>query len=141
MPTRFDAALQPLPPPAHAAVDVAAQWKEFEPQTAKMMRMLWATDPDGALRRLLTLPPGLSQPAMASLGGFVASKVPADEPLLQTVVREQQLGWAALAGRSFWARTSAPTRACGCSRSRSPPAPSPHAAIESKIGVLLRTCT
>ena len=68
MPTRFDAALQPLPPPAHAAVDVAAQWKEFEPQTAKMMRMLWATDPDGALRRLLTLPPGLSQPAMASLG-------------------------------------------------------------------------
>ena len=101
LPTRFEASLQPKPPSKFVPVDPLAQWKEFQPQTSKMMRMLWSTDPDGALRRFLTLPSIMSQPAIASLGSFLSSKSPEDERLLEGLVQRQREGtWSAMAGRT-----------------------------------------
>ena len=94
LPKSFDAALQPLPPPETVPVEPFAQWKTFSAQVIKMTRMLWATDADGAFRRLLCMPPMLRQPALASLARFIKSKVPEEEELLNTVVRAlEQEGW------------------------------------------------
>ena len=100
VPTRFEVSQQPLPPPPFAPADAVAQWKEFQPATSKLMRLLWSTDADGALRRLLTLPEALSKPAVASLGSFFASKQPEDEQRLLVLLGALQRGdWAILAGR------------------------------------------
>jgi len=100
MPARFDVSLQPPSPLPFAPCDALAQWKEFQPSTSKLMRLLWSTDPDGALRRLLTLPAVLARPAITSLGSFFASKLPEDEKRLATLVGLMQRGeWSVLAGR------------------------------------------
>ena len=85
------AQLEPQPLPPYAAVEPYEQWKRYQPNCAKMIRLLWATDPDGALSKLLTMPMVLRQPAIASLGRYLASsavkaKLPQDEMLLQRVV-------------------------------------------------------
>ncbi|MGB0768068.1 MAG: MarR family winged helix-turn-helix transcriptional regulator, partial [Phycisphaeraceae bacterium] len=41
-------------------IDLVTQWKEFQKSTSTLVRLLWATEPDGAMRRLLALPPTLS---------------------------------------------------------------------------------
>ena len=65
------------------------------------MKLLWATDPDGAVRKLVTLPAALSREAISSMGKFISSKVPEDEANLVTIVTQQHSGaWSAMAGRT-----------------------------------------
>ena len=69
--------------------------------TSKLIRLLWSTDMDGAMRKFLTLSPALSQPALASVGKFLNSKAPDDEQLLAKLVTHQTRGmWDAMAGRT-----------------------------------------
>jgi len=91
LPASFDARLQPASPPPYAATDPLAQWAQFQPATAKMIRLLWATDPDGALRRLMKMPVIMRQPVMSSLGRYLSTpamreKLPGDEDRLQACV-------------------------------------------------------
>jgi PAS domain S-box-containing protein len=91
MPSNFNAALEPAPLQPYSQVHPLVQWRMFTTNCAKMIRLLWATDPDGALSKLMTMPMVLRQPAIASLGRYLASsavkaKLPQDEMLLQRVV-------------------------------------------------------
>jgi len=101
MPTAFDARLQPPPAAPFAAVDPIAQWKEFQPSTAKLVRLLWATDPNGALRKLLSLPPPLSSQAVESVRAYLAKKAPDDGALFEHVLKARADGlWAPLKGQT-----------------------------------------
>ena len=102
LPMMFEAELQPLRDGEQfGVVDPIAQWKQYQPMTSKLIRLLWSTDPDGAMRKFLTLPAHLSKPAITSVGKFLASKVADDEALLVTLVTQQMRGdWSAMAGRT-----------------------------------------
>ena len=75
IPTAFDAKLDPPTPYPVEPTDLVTQWKEFQKSTSTLVRLLWATEPDGAMRRLLALPPTLSAPAIASLTQFLEAKI------------------------------------------------------------------
>jgi len=100
LPTQFDVAQQPPAPAPFVPADYMAQWKEFQPATSKLMRMLWSTDADGALRKLITMPAVLCKPAIASLGSFFATKQKEDEQRFLSMLNAMQSGqWDVLAGR------------------------------------------
>jgi len=101
IPTSFDAALQPAPSSRFGEVDPLSQWRTFQPATSKLVRLLWALDMDGALRKLLTLPPPLGSAAVESLRLYLAKKVPADAPLLNLILEEMNRGrWQPTLGRA-----------------------------------------
>ena len=102
MPTKFDASLQPQPSSPYVPCEMFEQWKQFQGMTSKLMRMLWSTDADGALRKLLPLPAEMAQPAFASLGGFLSqTKRAEDEALLVHILQQAQSGaWSPLGGRT-----------------------------------------
>ena len=101
LPTIFDAELQPSRRGDESGgVDALAQWKQYQPMTSKLIRLLWSTDMDGVMRKFLTLPASLSRPALASVGKFLASKYADDERLFTTLATQQSSGaWSAMAGR------------------------------------------
>lgn len=100
LPTEFNASLQPMPSLAVVPHDPIQQWKEFQPMTSKLMRMLWATDADGALRQLLMLPPWLREPAIASLHAFLLEKSPQEAEKLSMLVDLMNQGsWKVMAGK------------------------------------------
>jgi len=88
--------------------DPIAQWKQYQPLTSKLIRLLWSTDPDGAMRKFLTLPAPLSVPAVSSIGKFLSTKAADDEKLLALLVTQEARGeWSAMAGRTDQAARSA----------------------------------
>jgi PAS domain S-box-containing protein len=97
MPTTFDARTEPSTQTSpFVSVASILQWKSFEEQTSKMVRLLWATDSDGALRKLLRLSPLLCRPFLASFGRFLStdvmrSKLPRDEKLLGMIVTVREV--------------------------------------------------
>jgi len=91
LPRSLLSALQPASPSPYGYVDPVAQMQHFYPGSSKLVRLLWSTDPDGALCRLLALPASMYHPAIASLGQYLSSeavraKLPRDEGLLQAIV-------------------------------------------------------
>jgi len=91
LPRSLLSALQPASPSPYGYVDPVAQMQHFHPGSSKLVRLLWSTDPDGALCRLLALPASMYHPAIASLGQYLSSeavraKLPRDEGLLQAIV-------------------------------------------------------
>ena len=84
------------------AVAAQEQWKEFQKVNTKLVRLLWATDPEGALRQLLAMQPAMAQQAMTSLFDFFAKNGRIDDQtLLARLVEQQKSGaWSALAGRT-----------------------------------------
>ncbi len=102
LPTQpVDASLFPLAPPRFEPIEPLDQWKEFQKANMKLIRLLWATEPDGALRQLLTMPPMMTQQAVKSIVGFLRQGDRAeDEALLAKLLQLQQQGvWDPLAGR------------------------------------------
>jgi len=96
MPASFDASLEPIAPPPYGHVHPIAQWRKYNANCMKMVRLLWATDPDGALLRLLHMHAVLRQPAISSLGRYLASesikaKLPDDEMLLTRIITVMEL--------------------------------------------------
>ena len=108
LPMCFEADLDPLNADGDfVPVDEIEQWKQYQPMTSKLMRLLWSTDADGAMRKLLTLSPELSHPAIGSLGKFLSTKVPEDEKLLVRLVQQTASGqWRPMEGRTDQAYTS-----------------------------------
>jgi len=101
MPTVFEIHNQPSTPIPFIENDPIEQWKLYEPVTSRLMRMLWSTDGDGALRKLLTLPPAMAGQAISSLGGFLSKNSPEDEKLLTQVIKEfQAKKWHPETGRT-----------------------------------------
>ena len=109
LPTCFETEMQPMQrADEFGVVEPIGQWKQYQPMTSKLIRLLWSTDPDGAMRKFLTLPAALSRPALASVGKFLSSKTPDDEALFGSLVMQQQQGsWDAMAGRTDQAAVSA----------------------------------
>ena len=102
LPTAFDAELQPLNFLGQfGVVPPLDQWRQYQPMTTKLMRLLWSTDNDGTMRKFLTIPEALSSPAIASLGQFMSSKgLTEDEKRLVLLVTQQMSGaWDAMEGR------------------------------------------
>lgn len=97
----IDAALLPPPAPKYAEVSPTEQWREVAKANTKLIRLLWATDPDGAMRRMLSMEPAMMAQAMRSLHDFLeASARKEDVALLDTVLEQQRNGnWAPLGGR------------------------------------------
>jgi hypothetical protein len=62
--------------------------------------MLWATDVDATLRKILTLPAPMTKAAISSIGSFLAKKAPEDEALLAKLLTAMQAGWSSVAGRT-----------------------------------------
>ena len=103
LPTVFEAELAPSRRgDEYAAVEPLGQWKQYQPMTSKLIRLLWSTDTDGAMRKLLTLPSILSARVVASIGQFLSAKeAKEDEMLLGTMIMQLQQGdWAPMAGRT-----------------------------------------
>jgi len=103
LPTCFESELQPsvASDAKYGVVEPISQWRQYQPMTSKLVRLLWSTDADGAMRKFLTMPAVLSRPAIASLGKFLSSKSADDEQLLGQVVALQQRGlWSPMAGRT-----------------------------------------
>jgi PAS domain S-box-containing protein len=114
LPASFQSELQPMSfEQQFGHAERIAQWKQYQPGTSKLIRLLWSTDADGAFRKLLTLPENLSRPAIASVGGFFASKsMPENEQRLVQLITQQMSGaWDAMAGRVDQDEVS------GCARS------------------------
>jgi len=96
LPSTVDAKLQPMAPAPYGLVSAREQWNLVQPNTAKMIRLLWATDPHGALGRILNLHPVLRQPTISSIGAFIASptmkeRLPNEDKLLQMIVVVREL--------------------------------------------------
>jgi PAS domain S-box-containing protein len=96
LPTQFD--VHHFPPSPNMAVfkdvDPVVQWRAHQLPTAKMMRLLWLTDPDGALRKLLELlrrnplAPTVTQAhVLALLRSFLTAGAPAGQAGLPEDVR------------------------------------------------------
>jgi len=101
IPTSFDVQLQPRPPQKFTPVDPIAQWKHFQPTMTKLVRMLWAVDPHGACRKLMSLPGPIGAQAVESVRGFLAKKAPGDAALFETLLQARAQGsWHPLQGAS-----------------------------------------
>jgi len=101
LPITFAASLQPRPPAIFVPTDALQQYADFQQKTAKMVRMLWSTDADGALRKILSLGRGLSDEAVRSLGGFLSDKkFQHDEALFVHVLSQVGAGWSPDAGKA-----------------------------------------
>jgi len=96
-----DAALFPHARPRFEPVDPLEQWKESQKVNTKLIRLLWATEPDGALRQLLTMQSAMMQQFVVSMVGFLRQANRADdEALLGKLLMQQQQGtWDPIAGR------------------------------------------
>jgi PAS domain S-box-containing protein len=96
-----DASLMPDPRAKFAPVEPLSQWHEFQTATAKLMRLLWSTDADGAIRRLLMLPPAMAQQGVASLREFLEkTSRTEDSALLEQILHACSTGgWSPLTGR------------------------------------------
>jgi len=96
-----NADLFPATPPRFAPVAVREQWTQCQPVSAKLIRLLWATDPDGALRQLLAMHPLMSQQAIDAFSAYLQKAGRTDDlALLQKLVEQQRSGaWSPLAGR------------------------------------------
>jgi PAS domain S-box-containing protein len=99
-----DVALMPCEPSKFEPVPVVEQWKEHQGTNTKLIRLLWATEPDGALRQLLAMQPMMAQHFVSSFAQFLAaSQRTEDEKLLAKVLEQQRSGaWSPLAGRTCW---------------------------------------
>jgi len=99
--TPVDTALFPKTPPKFEPVPTVEQWKEWQKVNTKLIRLLWATEPDGALRQLLAMHPAMAQQAMqALLEYFGKNNRQEDEAILSKLIEHQRAGtWSALAGR------------------------------------------
>ena len=100
--TPVDAALFPKTPPKFEPVPPLEQWREWQKVNTKLIRLLWATEPDGALRQLLTAHPAMAQQAIASFTDYLTkNERAADLALLAKIVEQQRAGsWSPLAGRT-----------------------------------------
>jgi len=100
LPSTFDVALQPPPGDKFAKIDPIAQWKHFQKSNSKMIRLLWATDADGALRKLFTMAPPLGAMAVGSIREYLTEKQHADAPLMEALVHGHDQGtWVPLQGQ------------------------------------------
>jgi len=93
--------LFPDPPPRFVDLEALEQWREFQKANAKLIRLLWATEPDGALRQLLCMHPVMAKQATESMASFFAhANRPEDAALLAMLIEQQRGGsWQPLAGR------------------------------------------
>ena len=97
----IDASLLPEVVSPFGPIDPIAQWREFQATNCKLMRLLWATDPDGTLRQFLNMPSPMKEQAIGSIGQFL-KKTGRDEDLaLYSRIIELHMSgsWSALAGR------------------------------------------
>ena len=68
LPTAFDAELQPLDFLGQfGVVPPLDQWRQYQPTSTKLMRLLWSTDNDGTMRKFLTDPGGVVVPRRSHL--------------------------------------------------------------------------
>jgi len=92
LPSTFDAALDPLSVQgAIEGVGALEQMRHFHADSSRLVRLLWSTDTDGALRRLLRMPDIWQRLALSSLGRYLSSdamreKQPHDELRLRMLV-------------------------------------------------------
>lgn len=101
LPITFAASLQPRPPSIFVPTDALQQYEDYQQKTAKMMRMLWSTDADGALRKILSLGAGLSDEAVRSFGGFLSDKkLQHDEALFVNILTQVRAGWSPDTGKA-----------------------------------------
>jgi len=96
-----ETALFPVVPPKFGELDVLDQWREVQKASTKLIRLLWATEPDGALRQVLCMNPVLAQQAIGSITDFFAkNNRTEDANLFAKLLEMKQAGtWVPLAGR------------------------------------------
>jgi len=92
----------PRTPPRFGPIPPIEQWQQFQKQNTKLIRLLWATEPDGALRQLLTMHPMMAQQAVSSFLDFLQKNERGEDvALLGKLLEQQRAGaWSPLAGRT-----------------------------------------
>lgn len=96
-----DPSLLPRTSPRFEPVPPIEQWKEFQKANTKLIRLLWATEPDGALRQLISMHPAMATTAIRSFGQWLQTNNRADDEAIFAKLLEQQRSgaWVPLAGR------------------------------------------